>query len=404
MRKERSKRLYLKRFLKIATLAVAVIAFLWFEQHYIMARLDTHQRRLAGFYMEEKDSLDMVILGASETYNGYVPARAWDEYGITSYLYGYQANPVTLWSYQLKEIEKTQHPDVLLVECNGAIYVDKELENPAEVRFMTDDMPFSKNKVQLIKEQATESKLSYYFPFLKYHGHLIPGNGTLSKYLLEKRGFNILRGAQARISGDEISRHVIDVTGDNSIADLDPRADAALRAFLEQCKESEIEHIVFIHFPHVVTDYNYKRFQRYHMVEKIVEEYGFDYVDMDEFMDEMDMTFKKDFLDCEHLSPIGARKLTDFMVPYIMERYDVTPREQSAKVIDQWEQSLDYYNRLFEYWQYFREAYPYEMSDEYGLNDNAVSSMRIDAYFNDEPLGLEKIKKIDLFKYALSYK
>ncbi len=376
----------LKRVLKIGTLLAVLIAFAFLEQHYVMARLDVHQRRIQGFYMEEKDSLDMVILGASETYNGYIPARAWGEYGITSYLYGYQANPVTLWSYQLKEIEKTQHPDVLIIECNGAVYDEDNLNDPAELRFMTDDMPFSRNKVELINDRATESKLSYYFPILKYHAHLIPGNGTFSKILLEKRGFNILRGYQARAGGEDFSDDVIDVTGDESVRELNPIADEALRAFLKQCKESEIKHIVFMRFPHVVTDYNYERFQRYHKVKEIVEEYGFDYIDMDAYMDDMDMTFENDFLDCEHLSAKGARKLTDYMVPYLMDRYGMTSHDQSEKVTKQWEDSLEYYDRLYEYWCYFKETYPDETKDRYDLNDNYVSNKRINAYFDGNPI------------------
>lgn len=393
-----------KRFLKIATLLVAILVVAWLAQHYVMARLDVHQRRIEGFYMEEKDSLDMMILGASETYNGYIPAKAWDEYGITSYLYGYQANPVTLWSYQLKEIEKTQHPDVLLIECNGAVYDEENLNDPAELRFMSDDMPFSRNKIELINDRATESKLSYYFPILKYHAHLIPGNGTLSKIMLEKRGFNILRGYQARSGGDDLSNDVIDVSGDDSVLELDPLADQALRAFLEQCKESEIKHIVFVRFPHVVTDYNYSRFQRYHKVKEIVEEYGFDYIDMDAFMDDMGLLFESDFLDCEHLSANGARKLTDYIVPYLMDRYEMSPREQSEKVVKQWEDSLEYYNRLYEYWCYFKETYPDATADRYDLNDNAISNMRIYSYADGKPIGTEKIVTSDLIKYALNNK
>ena len=376
----------LKRLILIVSLLVAVIAFSYFAQHYIMTRLDVHQRRLQGFYMEEENSLDMIILGSSETYNGYVPAKAWEDYGITSYLYGYQANPVTLWSYQLREIEKTQHPQVLMIECNGAVYNEEDLSNPAEVRFMTDDMPFSMNKLQLIREKGTESALSYYFPILKYHSHLLPGNGTASKLLLEKRGFNILRGTQARVGGDDISKDRIDVEGDTSEVDLDPVAEEAFRAFLEQCQESDIEHIVFVRFPHVVTDYNYIRFQRYHTIQKLVEEYGFDYIDMDAYMDDMGITFEDDFLDCEHLNANGARKLTDYMVPMIIDKYHLEPREQSAKVYQQWSDSLEYYNNLYDYWCYFRDKYPDITESKYDLNDNATSNARINAYISGHPI------------------
>ena len=381
-----NKKIIGKRIILVVSLLVAVLVCSYFAQHYIMTRLDVTQRRLQGFYMEEKNSLDMVILGSSETYNGYAPPKAYEKYGITSYLYGYQANPVTLWKYQLKEIERTQNPKVLIIECNGAVYDEDGFENPAEVRFMTDDMPFSMNKVHLIREEGTESTLSYYFPILKYHTHLIPGNGTKSKILMEERGFNILRGTQARVAGDPISKKRIDVTGDTSMAELDPVAEESLTEFLKLCQESDIEHIVFVRFPHVVTDYNYKRFQRYHKIREMVESYGFDYVDMDQYMDDMEMTFEEDFLDCEHLNAKGARKLTDFMVGYMVKTYNMEPRKQSTKVVDQWEDSVEYYNHLYDYWSYFKETYPNVTAGKYNLDDDVRSNMRINAYVEGHPI------------------
>lgn len=339
--------------------------------------------------MEEKDSLDIVLVGCSEIYNGFVPAKAWEEYGITSYLYGYQANPVTLWKYQLREIERTQNPDVLIFECNSATYGEANLENPAEVRFMTDDMPFSKNKIDLIREKGTESKLSYYFPFLKYHGHLIPGYGTKSKILLETRGYQILRGAQARVDGTDVSGDMIDVTGDESMEPLDQLAEETLRAFLEECQQSDIEHIVFVRFPHVVTAETYDKYKRYHAIREIVQEYGFDYIDFDPCWDEMGLTVQ-DFLDTEHINATGAIKFTTYMTPYLIDKYQITPREQSEKNTAKWDESAEYFNNLYAYWQYFKEMYPDLTSDDYDLNDNWKSNERIKAYAEGYPIDIRK--------------
>ena len=87
-----------------------------------MRRVDHNQIRLAGFYAEEKNSLDMVVMGASETYYGYFADEAYKTAGITSYPYSFQYNPVSLWKYELKEILKRQKPKVLIVEVNGAGY------------------------------------------------------------------------------------------------------------------------------------------------------------------------------------------------------------------------------------------------------------------------------------------
>ena len=286
----------------------------------------------------------------------------------------------------IKEIERSQDPDVLIIECNGICYSDEDQNNPSDIRFLSDDMPFSSNKIDLVKERGEESTLSYFFPFLKYHVHLIPGYGSYSKYLMEKRGFNITRGNQARVSGDIPDKDVIDVTGDDSVADIDTGAEADLRAFLEQCQESDIEHIVFVRFPHVVTGFNYWRFQQYHRVKQIVEEYGFDYIDFDEYKDDMNLTFENDFLDCEHLNAQGAIKMTEFMTPFIMERYGIEPREQSEENVETWEDSVTYYNRLYEYWKYFKATYPEELRGDYDLNDNYESMKRIDAYFDGHPI------------------
>ena len=374
----------IKRIIKIVSLLVAISIVLGLMQHYIMRRFDAHQRRVQGFYMEEKDSLDMVIIGSSEVYNGYMPPLAYENFGISSYLFGFQAEPDSLWSYHLKEIERTQDPEILIIECNGAGYDKDELDNPAEVRFLTDDMPLSLNKIQLIHDKATEAKPSYYFPFLKYHQHLMPGGDTLNTLLLDKRGFHILRGAQARVTGEDLSKDVIDVSNDDSLEDLDPDGEMYLRAFLEQCKESNIKHIVFVRFPHVVTERNYDRFQRYHRAEQIIKEAGFDYIDFDEMKDEIGINIDSDFLDSEHMSLRGAEKFTNFMVPYLMDRYQVEPKEQSAKAISQWEQSVDYYHRLYEYWCYIESQDSEVISETEDLNDNYGSNRRIEQYFKEK--------------------
>lgn len=385
-KKSRTKKPIRRRLIAIVSLTIVIVLIVGLMQHYVMCRLDAHERRIGGFYLEEENSLDMVIMGSSETYNGFVPAKAYEKYGITSYLYGFQACPGSLWKYQLKEIERSQDPDVLIIECNGICYSDEDQNNPADIRFLSDDMPFSQNKIDLVKERGEEATLSYFFPFLKYHVHLIPGYGSYSKFLMEKRGFNITRGNQARVSGDIPDKDVIDVTGDDSVADIDTGAEADLRAFLEQCQESDIEHIVFVRFPHVVTGFNYWRYQQYHRVKQIVEEYGFDYIDFDPYMDDIGLTFENDFLDCEHMNATGAIKFTDFMTSYLMDKYDIVPREQSEKNVETWNESVVYYNRLYEYWTYFKEVYPYTLDGDYDLNDNYESQKRIDAYFEGNPI------------------
>ena len=60
--------------------------------------------RIQGFYMEQEDSLDMVLIGSSENYAGYSPVLAYEEYGFTSYPYVLSATDFSLFEIQLDEI------------------------------------------------------------------------------------------------------------------------------------------------------------------------------------------------------------------------------------------------------------------------------------------------------------
>ena len=41
-------------------------------------------RHVHGFFLEPEDSLDVVLIGASQLYTGYSAPLAWQDYGFTS--------------------------------------------------------------------------------------------------------------------------------------------------------------------------------------------------------------------------------------------------------------------------------------------------------------------------------
>lgn len=48
---------------------------------------------IEGFYKEPKDSIDVMMIGASEVYADYSATEAWKNYGYTSYSLGYPERP-----------------------------------------------------------------------------------------------------------------------------------------------------------------------------------------------------------------------------------------------------------------------------------------------------------------------
>ena len=66
--------------------------------------------KIRGFYQEEKDSLDFVFVGSSQLYAHIAPAVLWRDYGITSYDFAANEQPLWISYFYIKEALKTQKP------------------------------------------------------------------------------------------------------------------------------------------------------------------------------------------------------------------------------------------------------------------------------------------------------
>ena len=361
-----------KRIIAILALVAAVFAATLFLQDRVFYRADRNQLSLGGFYLEDDQSLDVVLLGSSEVYSGYYAGLAYELEGFTSYPYSYQSNPVTLWPYELREILKHQSPKVLVVEANGAVYDRKQLYKSGHLRKLANNMPFSRNKLELIRRYGTEGTLSYLLPIIKYHGMYfedepekpegedgsrkpVPG-GALDnrlrlqdKPLMEERGYSLLKGCLTHTQRRK-TKPDYDLTTVPQVTDLDPDAEAALNEFLDVCDDSGIEHILFVRFPHQVTaERTLKSYQRYNRTAEIVRARGYEYVDFTEHWDEIGLQKREDFFEVDHLNAFGAEKFTKYLSRYLAEKYDLLPSELTGAQEKEWEESAAFTRQFLKY-------------------------------------------------------
>lgn len=126
-------------------------------------------------YIEEpKDSIDILFFGTSEIYAGIFPTAIYHEAGITSINFATSYKSAITTYYQLQFALKSQSPQIVV--CDFAALFEDCLpsEEEAIYRKIVDTMPDRQIKEQLINDicalDSTQSKLSYYFPMLRYHG------------------------------------------------------------------------------------------------------------------------------------------------------------------------------------------------------------------------------------------
>ena len=75
-------------------------------------------RHVHGFFLEPEDSLDVVLIGASQLYTGYSAPLAWRDYGFTSYPLAVSNIPARLYGSLLTEAVNRQHPKLIVVDID----------------------------------------------------------------------------------------------------------------------------------------------------------------------------------------------------------------------------------------------------------------------------------------------
>lgn len=342
------KKKYVSRTIKILSFALAAFLIMTVTQ----VRGDHNKIRLDGFYMEEKNSLDVVLLGASEVYTAFSSSLAYDEYGFTSYPYAIEANYIDLFESQIKEIRNNQTPKVLLIEMNGALYDNKMKDKDAKLRRFTDSMPFSQNKIDTVNQFGNEEdKLSYYFPWIMYHGSKSAIGRFPDNIALHLRGNSALKGVSGK-SKSVYKGKVIDVEGDTSKKDLPAETEEKLRSFLQYCKDNKFENVVFAKFPHRITKKKfYERFQMGNTMGDIIREYGFDYLDFENNCKEVGLDYKEDFYNDDHMNIYGQQKFTKYLGKILVDKYSVEKSKLSEENKARWDSSAEYIQLYYEYFE-----------------------------------------------------
>lgn len=359
------KKLYLSRLIKLIALVVPIVAFVLLSQHYLFYYHEASPDRIRGFYKEEENSLDVVLLGASEVFTGFSPGHAYTQHGFTSYAYAIDSNPATLFQSELKEILSCQDPGLILVEVNGFLYTDPQpLADEVRLRIFAENIPMSLNKLETIHRFPCSDKASCLIPFIKYHSRW-PDRNTLMKNLIHRLSD---RNDPTRLKGIETTTSFY--REDSSLI-IDPSrkigttSEKHLIQFLEYCREADIQNILFINFPRHFSDERDGFLSRVANVEQIVKQYGYPFLNLQDHTDAMGLDLNRDFYNAHHLNIYGQRKLTAYLGELLITQYHLSPMEQTAENAARWEESGKYAEQFFSYAeQCFQEGQIIRITEE----------------------------------------
>ena len=348
---------YIFRTIKLLCLMLALALSVGVLQEYVLCHADHNRQRIKGFYDEDKDSLDVVFMGASEIYSDFAPGYAYKYKGITSYLFATQANSILNYKAQLKNILSRQNPKLIVIELNGAVAGDKkETTKEENLRNYADNVPLDVTKLEWIQENVDKHYEEYLFPILKYHGVWkdVPDNMLYQSTVFNNktRGYNYLKGILNETnvfkSPERPMNSWLKDMGDTK-QPLEQIEEKALRDLLQFCKDEKLDNVLFVRFPHIVVRRTEARFYRSNTVGDIVAEYGFNYLNLERDVETTGIDENTDFYNLDHFNIYGQKKFTEFMTDYMIKNCGVAPHELSESQKDEWQTSARYYDAYYKY-------------------------------------------------------
>lgn len=304
--------------------------------------------RFAGFYAEKKNSIDVLLCGSSTVATSFSSGYMWGEYGFTSYPISTNTQRPKAIKYLLEEAYKYQSPEVVVIELRMFTYEDEEMKNDeAHIREVTDNMKYSIQRFKTVRDmtdgvETFEDKLSYYFDIIKYHSNwgMFFKPEELQKVTYSKadvdKGFEY--PTQIMYHNEEYDRYV---PTEERIA-IPVEQEAVLWELLTFLKENN-QKALFVVTPCI---YGNEYYAQMNYMKDIVEQEGFSYLNLHEYVDYDCAT---DYLDGGHSNILGAKKCSKVLGEILKQEYGLTDK-RNQEGYKSWNESykafLEIYNEV----------------------------------------------------------
>lgn len=335
---------HVRRFFAIMGFWVIVVALFWMVSNVMVYNENESMTIVKGFFQEPDDSLDVVTIGPSELYSDYAPTLAWKEYGYTSYNLAVAGIPGNMYQSMVEQALMHQSPKLLVINMSGLCWGDDVYGKNPMTRAWMDSVPWSIEKMKEINQTIPKkNRLSYFLRIGKYHGNwknpIAVAKTIVLKGCMDFNGFCYTKGIRS-VSSCNSGNGV----GQNYGIGFTDQSKEYLKDLIAFCKEKEVENVLFVNMPHQGSASNPKVFTE---IKEIVEESGYDYLNLDKGYDQYGVENANDFSDTDHMNVRGMRKFTHFLGKYITDNYDVVS-EYDEKTRKQWDRCAAKASTIFE--------------------------------------------------------
>lgn len=305
----------IKNLIRGLIVLVSLVSVFVICERVLMLKSEDGIEQMKSFYLQEEDTVDVLLVGSSHIYCNVNTGELWDTYGMSAFNLGGAEQPYWNSYYFIKEALKTQRPKAIVLSVTiPGIRFD---EYQSEVWLTTNlyGMHWNKNRIDNNKVSALpESFWRILIPMNTIHGRYT----DLKKDDFVDKNYNIAyKGFDYRAT--IVPFDTPDISGVTEMTPMIEKQEIYLRKIIELTKEENIP-LLLVSVPYVVSEdaqkvYNYEF--------EIARQEGVDFIDFNKCYDEMGLDFRTDMAEELHLNIDGGIKFTRYLGQCLKDRYDI---------------------------------------------------------------------------------
>ena len=309
--------MYKKRAIKILVFLLGLALLLWITSAIFIPKNNSKEAGMEehfanGILGEPSNTIDVLILGDSETYSAFTPLQIWQDTGYTVHV---SATPAQKLDYSLTLLERTfenQKPKIVIMET----------------------LPIIR---EVVEHSPLETDMANAIPIFNYHDRWKSLNSSdlfsspVYTWTDPYKGYRYNTYLNGVVAGNYM-------VPTKEAVKLTPTNIELMNDIYELCTENGAK-LVLVSSPSKV-NWNYKR---HNAIESLAKELNCEYIDMNLINNVVGIDWTKDTRDKgDHLNHSGAVKATKFLSNYLVETGLLTDH-RNDEAYKSWDDALEHY-------------------------------------------------------------
>ncbi len=272
------------------------------------------------FEQLEKNSLDIIFLGSSHAYYAFSPEVIDYNTYSNSYVYATPGSTIEHSYYQLKNILKSQSPQIVVLE----LFTLADLRNDnVKLHKSIDTLPLNKDKVEAVIKNIDpedDDKLNFYFPLRLYHSEWKEDN------IMDKIASRLRLNYEKNITGFNFTTDILDIE-DKDVLDINVKTDiitnlpperkVVIEDIITLCNDNNIN-LIFTVTPYInQVDFPPVEIRKIlNSMETLILENNISVIDYNLLYEELSIS-KLDLYDEGHVNVFGAMKISNYFSDFV---------------------------------------------------------------------------------------